>query len=100
MDHLAEAVHDGQDNSVAIRGGKTSNKVQRYVGPWAMRNRKRLKQPGRWLAGGIVLIASWTGFNEFLDVFLQGGPPETLEKDMPCPLNTRVAEELGGVGPQ
>ena len=31
MDHLAEAVHDGQDDSVAVRGGKTSNKVQRYV---------------------------------------------------------------------
>ena len=51
VDHLAEAVHDGQDNSVAVRGGKNSNKVQRYVGPWAMRNRKRLKQPSRWPAG-------------------------------------------------
>ena len=45
-----------------------------------------------------MLIASWTGFDEFLDVLLQGGPPETLEKGMPCPLNTRVAGELGGVG--
>lgn len=99
VDHLAEAVHDGQDDSVAVRGGKTRNKVQGYVGPWAMRNRKRLKQPSRWPAGGFVLIASGTGFDEFLDVLLQGGPPETLEKGMSCPLYPRVAEDLGGVGP-
>ena len=47
----------------------------------------------------LVLTASWTGFDEFLDVLLQGGPPETLQEGMPCPLNTGVTGELGGVGP-
>lgn len=100
MDHLAETVHDGQEDSVAIRGGETSNKVQRNVGPGAMRNRKRLKQTSRRLAGGLVLTAGRKCFDKFLDVLLQGGPPETLENSMPCPSNTRVAGEFGGVGPK
>lgn len=45
MDHFAEPSYNGQDKYVTTRIGKTSNKVQGYVGPWAMRYRERLKQP-------------------------------------------------------
>ena len=97
--HFAEAVHDSQDDSMAFRRRKARNKVHGDVGPWAVGNRKRLQKSCRGLAGGLVLTADWAGFDKVLGVLFQVGPPEALEEGVLCPSSTRVAGELGGVGP-
>ena len=99
MGHFTEAVHNGQDDSMAFRRGKACHKVHGDVGPRAVGNRKRLQKSCWGPAGGLVLITDWAGFDEVLGVLFQAGPPEALEEGVLCPSSTRVAGELGGVGP-
>jgi len=65
-----------------------------------MRHRQRPKETDRSLMRRLVLIAGGPGVHKLLGVLLQGGPPEPLQKDIPCHRDPRMAGQLGGVGPQ
>ena len=88
-----------QDGGMAVGWRQTGDKVQRYVGPWAVGYRQRVEKTSRSLMGDLVLTTDRTGPHKLTGVLLQRGPPEAPLDYVSCTLNPRVAGEVGVVRP-
>lgn len=78
MTYLAEPIHDGEDGSIATGGGKTGDKVQRDVGPGAMRNGEWMELTSWGLVRGLILTADRTGSNILPHILFKSRTPKPL----------------------
>ena len=62
-------------------------------------NRQWMQETSRSLERGLLLVAGRTGVDKASGVLSQGGPPEAELDDILGSLDSRVAGELGAVGP-
>ena len=80
---LAEAVHDGEDDRLALHLGQRLNEVDADVGPNRRWNRQGLQQPGRPEVVRLVLLAGDAGLHELLDQVAHVGevkvPPKSVQ---------------------
>lgn len=51
MDHFRKTVHNGKNDSIATRGGETSDEIHGQMGPWTGGDRKRSKHACRGVSG-------------------------------------------------
>uniref|UniRef100_A0A0A8ZTW4 Uncharacterized protein n=1 Tax=Arundo donax TaxID=35708 RepID=A0A0A8ZTW4_ARUDO len=80
---LAEAIHDGEDDRLALHLGQRLDEVDADVRPHSRRNRQWLQQTGRPEVVGLVLLTGDAGLHEILHQTTHGGkmkiPPEPVE---------------------
>lgn len=75
---FGKPIQHSMDGVVALWRMETSDKVQGYMGPGAMRNREELKEASRSLQRSLVLCAHSAGGDECGDVLNLGGSPKML----------------------
>jgi hypothetical protein len=63
---LAEAIHDGEDDSLALHLGQRLDEVNADVSPHSRWNRQRLQQTGWPEVVGLVLLIGDVGRHEML----------------------------------
>lgn len=96
MGHLAEPVHNGEDNIFFTGALQPCHKIHRNVGPWTTRDRQRLKE-SRWgLSSVLELVPGDGGSDVVPNVVSQGRPPESLLEESAHGLldNTQVGRNV------
>lgn len=73
MGGFRKPVHHRKDGGVAIRRREALDEVQGYIVPWAVRDRKWLKEASRSLPRSFILGTNGAGSDERGDVRNQEG---------------------------
>ncbi|XDV39226.1 hypothetical protein PO909_008490 [Leuciscus waleckii] len=94
-----KSIHDGQDDSITGRLGKTCNKVKCDMGPRARRNGEGSKKTGRRRITRFSLSANGARSDKASRITFESGPPETLTNDRERAPNAGMDSQFRGVSP-
>lgn len=99
MYSFRKSIHIGENDSITLRGFEAHNKVESYVRPGSPGYGQGLKEDHGGTIGGLVLGTYRTGGDKFLDVMVQGWPPESVSDEHSSVSHAKVTGQFRLVSP-